>query len=85
MAGRHVRPDADQPDERVERESVDAEARFEAIHLHEDKVLVVLSFGYPVRPRPERSAEEWSAGADRKSLDELVTLGRKPRDADKPS
>jgi nitroreductase len=39
----------------------------------DDKVLVVLSFGYPVRPRPERSAEEWSAGADRKPLDELVT------------
>ena len=39
----------------------------------EDKVMVVLSFGYPVRPRPERPAEEWSTRADRKPLDELVT------------
>jgi len=32
----------------------------------------ILSFGYPAKPRRERSAEEWSAAADRKSLDELV-------------
>ena len=35
---------------------------------------LVLTFGYPARPRdPEsRSAEDWSARANRKSLDELV-------------
>jgi nitroreductase len=35
---------------------------------------IVLSFGYPKRPRdPElRSAEEWSARANRRPLDELV-------------
>ena len=35
---------------------------------------VVLSFGYPARPRdPEsRRAEEWSERANRKSLSELV-------------
>ena len=38
------------------------------------KPVIVLSFGYPVRPRdPEaRSAEEWSRRANRKPLDELV-------------
>ena len=37
-------------------------------------VKIVLTFGYPARPRdPEsRSAEEWSARAKRKPLDELV-------------
>jgi nitroreductase len=37
-------------------------------------VRALLSFGYPVRPRdPEsRSAEEWSARANRKPLSELV-------------
>lgn len=37
-------------------------------------VKLVLSFGYPARPRdPEaRPAEEWSARANRKPLDELV-------------
>jgi nitroreductase len=37
-------------------------------------IAIVLSFGYPARPRdPEsRSAEEWSARARRKPLDELV-------------
>jgi nitroreductase len=37
-------------------------------------VKLVLSFGYPGRPRDveSRSAEEWSARAKRKSLDELV-------------
>ena len=40
----------------------------------EESIAIVLSFGYPVRPRdPEsRSAEEWSARAKRKPLDELV-------------
>lgn len=35
---------------------------------------IILSFGYPARPRdPEsRTAEEWSARAKRKPLDELV-------------
>ena len=39
-----------------------------------DEPAIVLTFGYPAsEPRPERrSAEEWSARADRKSLDELV-------------
>lgn len=40
----------------------------------DERVAIVLSFGYPARPRdPEsRSAEEWSARADRKPLGELV-------------
>jgi nitroreductase len=39
-----------------------------------EELAIVLSFGYPPRPRdPERrSAGEWSARADRKPLDELV-------------
>lgn len=39
-----------------------------------ERSLIVLSFGYPARPAdPEaRSAEEWSARANRKPLDELV-------------
>jgi nitroreductase len=38
------------------------------------EVRAILSFGYPARPREVagRSAEEWSARANRKSLDELV-------------
>jgi nitroreductase len=38
------------------------------------EVKLVLSFGYPARPRtPEaRTAEEWAAQANRKRLDELV-------------
>jgi nitroreductase len=38
------------------------------------EVKTIVSFGYPARPRdPEsRSADEWSAKANRKSLDELV-------------
>ena len=37
-------------------------------------VKAIVSFGYPARPRDpqSRSAEEWSARAKRKSLDELV-------------
>jgi nitroreductase len=40
----------------------------------DQSIAIVLSFGYPARPRdPEsRSAEEWSARARRKPLDELV-------------
>ena len=40
----------------------------------EESIAIVLSFGYPARPRdPEsRSAEEWSARAKRKPLDALV-------------
>jgi nitroreductase len=38
------------------------------------EVKMILSFGYPARPRDpaSRSAEEWSARAKRKPLDELV-------------
>ncbi len=36
------------------------------------EVKAVISFGYPAKKRRERSSEEWSAAADRKSLDELV-------------
>ena len=38
------------------------------------EVHAILSFGYPAKPRdPERrTAEEWSAQANRKPLDELV-------------
>jgi hypothetical protein len=37
-------------------------------------VKTILSFGYPANPRDpqSRSAEEWSARAKRKPLDELV-------------
>ena len=40
----------------------------------EEAPITVLSFGYPARhPGAEsRSAEEWSARADRKPLDEIV-------------
>lgn len=43
--------------------------------LDEDEsIAIILSFGYPERPRdPERrTAEEWSAQANRKSLEEIV-------------
>jgi nitroreductase len=38
------------------------------------EVRAILSFGYPSRPRDpaSRSAEEWSARANRKPLDELI-------------
>jgi nitroreductase len=36
------------------------------------EVKLVLTFGYPASPRRERTAEEWSASAKRKPLDELV-------------
>jgi len=37
-------------------------------------VRAIISFGYPARPRDPagRSAEEWSARANRKPLSELV-------------
>ena len=35
-------------------------------------VRAAISFGYPAKPRRERSAAEWSAQADRKTLAELV-------------
>jgi nitroreductase len=40
----------------------------------EERIAIVLSFGYPARPRdPEsRTAEEWSARANRKPLGEIV-------------
>ncbi len=40
----------------------------------DDRIAIVLSFGYPAKPRhPEsRSAGEWSARANRRSLDESV-------------
>ena len=53
----------------------DADAARTALGLGADEeVAIVLSFGYPARPRdPEsRSAEEWSARAKRKPLDEVV-------------
>jgi nitroreductase len=53
----------------------DEEAVRTALGLGEgERVPIVLSFGYPVRPRrPEsRGAEEWSARRRRKPLDEIV-------------
>ena len=51
----------------------DPDAANEALGLEEPPVNV-LSFGYPAKqPAAEtRSAEEWSARANRKPLDELV-------------
>lgn len=53
----------------------DAEAAAEALGLPEgERPVIVLSFGYPARPRDPagRSAEEWSERANRLPLDELV-------------
>jgi nitroreductase len=53
----------------------DRDAANAVVVVPEDRsIAIVLSFGYPARPRnPEsRSAEEWSARARRKPLDELV-------------
>lgn len=55
---------------------VDLDRASELLGLGEDERLaIVLSLGYPEQPRdPERrTAAEWSSGAARKSLDELVT------------
>jgi nitroreductase len=51
----------------------DAEGAKQALSLEEPPV-IVLSFGYPARhPGAEsRPAEDWSARADRKPLDELI-------------
>ncbi len=46
-----------------------------ALGLGEDeRVAIVLSFGYPAKPRDpsSRAPEEWSARANRKPLDEVV-------------
>jgi nitroreductase len=53
----------------------DRDAANAAVEVPEDwSIATVLSFGYPARPREpaSRSAEEWSARARRKPLDELV-------------
>jgi nitroreductase len=53
----------------------DPEAARAALGLGaDDEIAIVLTFGYPARPRdPERrTPEEWSARADRKPLDELI-------------
>ncbi len=58
------------PKGRADRDAANA-----VVGVPEDEsIAIVLSFGYPGRPRdPEsRSPEEWSARARRKSLDELV-------------
>jgi nitroreductase len=47
----------------------DAEA---AAEICGGEVKAIVSFGYPAKKRRERSADEWSASADRKSLGELV-------------
>ena len=46
----------------------------EAARICGGDVSVILSFGYPAKPRDvaARSAEEWSAKANRKPLEELV-------------
>jgi len=53
----------------------DRDRAAELLRLEEGRhAVIVLSFGYPARPRDleARSADEWSARADRKPLDELV-------------
>jgi len=53
----------------------DAAAAAEALDLDEGELAIVLSLGYPARPRDAegRTADEWSKAAKRKSLRELVT------------
>jgi nitroreductase len=43
-------------------------------HGDEEKVVIVLTFGYPARPRDaeRQSPEEWIAAADRKPYEEIV-------------
>jgi hypothetical protein len=48
-----------------------ATARVLGLEADEEPV-VVLTFGYPVREPAPRSAEEWSARANRKPLEQLV-------------
>ncbi len=53
----------------------DADAARAAIGAAADeKVVIILSFGYPERPRDAdvRTAAEWSARANRKPLEEMV-------------
>ena len=52
----------------------DAAAAADALGLEEGELAIVLSLGYPARPRdPEsRSAEDWSRRIKRKPLDDLV-------------
>jgi nitroreductase len=53
----------------------DEEAVRAALGLDEDeRIAIVLSFGYPAKPRdPQaRSADEWSARAKRRPLDDVV-------------
>jgi len=54
----------------------DPDGARQALGLGEDEQLaIVLTFGYPARERDpfRRTPEEWSARANRKPLDELVT------------
>jgi nitroreductase len=53
----------------------DAAAAAQVLDLEEGELAIVLSLGYPARPRdPEaRTAEEWSERANRKPLDQLAT------------
>jgi nitroreductase len=53
----------------------DAAAAARALDLEEGELAIVLSLGYPARPRDlqARTAEEWSERADRKPLGQLVT------------
>ena len=44
----------------------------EAARICGGEVKAVISFGYPAKPRAPRTAEDWSARANRKGLDELV-------------
>jgi len=53
----------------------DADAVAEVLGLSEgERPAIVLTFGYPARPRDpfSRSAGEWSARANRRPLDELI-------------
>ena len=53
----------------------DADATARVLGLGADeKLAAILTFGYPARPRDveSRSAEDWAADANRKSLDEVV-------------
>jgi nitroreductase len=53
----------------------DAAAAAQALDLEEGELAMVLSLGYPARPRAAeaRTAEEWSERANRKPLHQLVT------------
>ena len=53
----------------------DVDATRAALPLDDDETpLIVISFGYPARPRnpARKSADEWSAGATRLALDRFV-------------